>query len=233
MLTIKVKKGWFRSVSLVIPSGWSDLTFRQFIQLLECDDEVKAVEILTGQNIPIPESMHPYFDFFREKYDLEEIQPLDYLPFGGEIFVVPNIFGESFGKKIRLKMHLESKFEISKIHEVVGVYLPLTTDQLYACNFFDLYGVYLNIVNQYKSIIENENRALSFNPDHIQVMAGIKNFAEFGDFNTVDMIAKEYNYTHEQVENLEYSTIFLILRKKAVEDAFQKSYATLKRTMKE
>ena len=76
MITIRVKKGWFRSVSLVITSGWSDLTFRQFVQLLECDDETKAVEILTGQNITIPESMYPYFEFFREKYDLDEIQPL-------------------------------------------------------------------------------------------------------------------------------------------------------------
>ena len=233
MITIKVKKSWFRSSSLVIPSGWGDLTFRQFVQLIECTDENKAVEILTGQKIEIPETMLPYFSFFREKYDIDSIQEMDYLPFGNEIFQVPEIFDQEFGKLIQFKNHIKKKFEITKIHEAVSIYIPLNLEQLYDCNFFDLYGVYINLIKQYTNIQEREAKALKYTPDAIQVMAGLNNFAEFGDFNTVDMIAKEYNYTHEQVENLEYSLIFLILRKKAVTDAFEKSYAHLKRTIKD
>jgi hypothetical protein len=65
-----------------------------------------------------------------------------------------------------------------------------------------------------------------------QKMAGIDKFGELGEFNTVDKIAREYNYTHEQVEQLNYNLVFLILRKQIISANFEKSYRSVLKSFK-
>lgn len=233
MIKVKVRKSFFKRERLDIPSCWEDLTYFQFIQLLECDDEKKAVEILIGKDINIPENILPYLDFFQEKYDLESIEQKDYLIISDEIYQVPKIREQSFCKKMLFKITLENNIDsiVKNLHKMIEIYLPdLNFDLLRNVSFFDVYGIWLNLSNQYKELIELEEKLLKFTPEPAQIMAGISNFAEFGDFNTIDMIAKDYNYTHEQVENLEYSLVFIILRKQIVSDNFAKSYRIASKT---
>jgi hypothetical protein len=201
--------------------------------LLKSTGDTVDLNLLIGKDINIPENILPYLDFFQEKYDLESIEQKDLLLIGEEIYQVPKIREESFGKKMLFKITLENNIDsiVKNLHKLIEIYLPnLNFDLLRNVPFFDLYGIWLNLSNQYKELIELEEKLLKFTPEPAQVMAGISNFAEFGDFNTIDMIAKDYHYTHEQVENLEYSLVFIILRKQIVSDNFAKSYRIASKT---
>ncbi len=233
MIKVKVRRSLFKREKLDIPNSWDDITYFQFIQLLECDDEKKAVSILTGSNFDIPENILPYLDFFQEKYDLESIEQRESIFINDQLFQVPVIRECSFGKKMQFKITLENNIEsiVKNLHKLIEIYIPeLNFDLLRNVPFFDVYGIWLNLSNQYKELIDLEEKLLKFTPEPAQIMAGIANFSEFGDFNTIDMIAKDYNYTHEQVENLEYSLVFIILRKQIVSDNFAKSYKVASKT---
>ena len=86
---------------------------------------------------------------------------------------------------------------------------------------------YFWVKEQYKKIEELENKYLSSTPDPHSVAAGIDKFNVLGDFNTVDSIARNYGYTHEQAWNLKYSTIFNILLREKLEADFNKKYNEL------
>jgi hypothetical protein len=82
-------------------------------------------------------------------------------------------------------------------------------------------------LNRLIKLIERDNERLKSDITIEQKMAGIDSFNELGDFNTIDMIAEKYNYTHEQVEQLPYNLIFLILLKQNISSKFESNYSTI------
>jgi hypothetical protein len=52
-------------------------------------------------------------------------------------------------------------------------------------------------------------------------------FNQLGDFNTIDLIARDYNYTHSEVEQLPYNLIFLILFRMNISSKFEKNYSEI------
>ena len=85
-------------------------------------------------------------------------------------------------------------------------------------------GFALRLIEQFNQLVEKENKMLNRQSTHEEVLAGIDMFKELSHFNTIDMIAKEYGYTHEEVEGLEYNVVFLILRRKQIIANFDKRH---------
>jgi len=91
-------------------------------------------------------------------------------------------------------------------------------------NFFEIYSVALNIINQLKSINELEKKMLSNKPTPEQLQAGIKDFEILGDFATVDELAKGMPWRYKEIEDTEYNIIFAKLLKSNISRKFDKKY---------
>lgn len=75
-----------------------------------------------------------------------------------------------------------------------------------------------------KRIVEIEKEFLSSTPEPDMVNAGIETLNELGEFNTIDMLVKEWGvYTHEQIWEMPYEKIFEKQRKMKLENDIQKN----------
>lgn len=75
-----------------------------------------------------------------------------------------------------------------------------------------------------KRIGEIEKEFLSSTPEPDMVNAGIETLNELGEFNTIDMLVKEWGvYTHEQIWEMPYEKIFEKQRKMKLENDIQKN----------
>lgn len=75
-----------------------------------------------------------------------------------------------------------------------------------------------------KRIGEIEKEFLSSTPEPDMVNAGIETLNELGEFNTIDMLVKEWGvYTHEQIWEMPYEKIFEKQRKMKLENDIQRN----------
>jgi len=75
-----------------------------------------------------------------------------------------------------------------------------------------------------KRIGEIEKEFLSSTPEPDMVNAGIETLNELGEFNTIDMLVKEWGvYTHEEIWEMPYEKIFEKQRKMKLENDIQKN----------
>ena len=192
--------------SFEIPTGWHELKFTDYERLVGAN-EIEALKILTGLNdielqlIDI-EGITPYLQFRQD--DISLIEPID-------SFV--DVGNESYAKKITACQ------DLGNIRHVLDVY-KVNLD-VYCVSVF---GVYNHLINQLKELIERDNERLKTIVTPEQKQAGIDTFNELGEFNTIDMIAEKYNYTHSEVEELPYNLIFLILLKQNISRKFEDNY---------
>jgi hypothetical protein len=229
-----------------IPSSYADLKVKDLNYLIEnSDNELLILEKLTGLNCielsMLDLSLIPECLAFLQTEPLEVIEESDTIQIEGEFYTLP----ESLGQKTYAQKILSSA-AIAKNNplQILSVYLqPILEDKdfdstrlkdtEYILNDLDVESVYScikYILNKLKAIIEKENEVLKSDITHEQKAAGIENFNVLGDFNTIDLIASKYSYTHEQVENLKYDLIFLILYKSNLTSKFEKAYSELMKT---
>jgi len=200
-----------------LPTSWSDIKFKDYLKL-QSSNEIQAIQILTGLNeIEILmldiEVITPYLEFLQEDFTkFEESNYIDNieLPF--------DLGQESYEKKI-----LACR-DISNVYEVIKIYSGVDCLEL-DCEV--VFQAYCYLLNRLTKIIERDNERLKSKITIEQTMAGIDSFNELGDFNTIDMIAEKYNYTHEQVEQLPYNLIFLILLKQNISTKFENNYSEI------
>jgi hypothetical protein len=191
-----------------IPIGWHELKFTDYEKLVGAT-EIEALKILTGLNdvelcmIDI-DSIVPYLEFLKE--DISLIEPID-----SEI----EVGQESYEKKI------VACSDLGNIRLVIETY-RCEIEEWERCN--EIFGVYNHISKQLFELIERDNERLKPNISIEQKQAGIDSFNELGEFNTIDMIAEKYNYTHKEVEQLPYNLIFLILLKQNISTKFEDNY---------
>jgi hypothetical protein len=200
-----------------LPTSWSDIKFKDYLKL-QSSNEIQAIQILTGLNeveilmLDI-EIITPYLEFLQDDpTKFEESNFIDNveLPF--------DLGQESYEKKI-----LACR-DISNVYEVIKLYSGVDCLEL-DCEV--VFQSYCYLLNRLTKIIERDNERLKSDITIEQKMAGIDSFNELGDFNTIDMIAEKYNYTHEQVEQLPYNLIFLILLKQNISTKFEKNYSEI------
>jgi hypothetical protein len=200
-----------------IPTNWSDLKFSDYLKL-QNSNEIEAIKILTGLNeIEISmldiEGITPYLEFLQE--DFTKFEESNFI---NDIELPIDLGQESYEKKI-----LACR-DISNVREVIKIYSDVDCLDL-KCDA--VFQAYCYLLNRLIKIIERDNERLKSEVTIEQKMAGIDSFNELGDFNTIDMIAEKYNYTHEQVEQLPYNLIFLILLKQNISSKFESNYSTI------
>jgi len=200
-----------------LPTSWSDIKFKDYLKL-QSSNEIQAIQILTGLNeveilmLDI-EVITPYLEFLQDDpTKFEESNFIDNveLPF--------DLGEQSYEKKI-----LACR-DISNVYQVIKLYSGVDCLEL---NCEIVFQAYCYLLNRLTKIIERDNERLKSEITIEQKMAGIDSFNELGDFNTIDMIAEKYNYTHEQVEQLPYNLIFLILLKQNISTKFVKNYSEI------
>ena len=200
-----------------LPTSWSDIKFSDYLKL-QSSNEIQAIQILTGLNeveilmLDI-EVITPYLEFLQD--DPTKFEESNYI----DNIELPFDLGEqSYEKKI-----LACR-DISNVYEVIKLYSGVDCLEL-DCEV--VFQAYCYLLNRLIKIIERDNERLKSEITIEQKMAGIDSFNELGDFNTIDMIAEKYNYTHEQVEQLPYNLIFLILLKQNISTKFEKNYSEI------
>jgi hypothetical protein len=200
-----------------LPTSWSDIKFKDYLKL-QSSNEIQAIQILTGLNeveilmLDI-EIITPYLEFLQD--DPTKFEESNYID---NIELPFDLGQESYEKKI-----LACR-DISNVYEVIKLYSGVDCLEL-DCEV--VFQSYCYLLNRLTKIIERDNERLKSEITIEQKMAGIDSFNELGDFNTIDMIAEKYNYTHEQVEQLPYNLIFLILLKQNISTKFEKNYSEI------
>jgi hypothetical protein len=200
-----------------LPTSWSDIKFSDYLKL-QSSNEIEAIKILTGLNeveilmLDI-EVITPYLEFLQE--DFTKFEESNFI---NDIELPIDLGQESYEKKI-----LACR-DISNVREVIKLYSSVDCLDL---NCDAVFQAYCYLLNRLTKIIERDNERLKSEVTIEQKMAGIDSFNELGDFNTIDMIAEKYNYTHEQVEQLPYNLIFLILLKQNISSKFESNYGKI------
>ena len=238
MIKFKTKIGDFK-----LATSYSDTTCREYKQMRDNpEDHISIVKILTGLTedkivfLDLDE-IAQYLEFLKVPA-LDSLEESDYIYFQSMMYILPKKVGQcSYGQKIVATKYLinndvegvvatylepiifESKFDSSKVEQIKESLLGMNVSSVYSV------GVYL--INQLKEIVEREAELLKSEVTEQQKRAGIESFNMLGEFNTIDMIAKDYKYTHKEVEELEYDLIFLILYKNKLTSNFEKNYSEI------
>jgi hypothetical protein len=205
-----------------LPTSWNDILFKDYLKL-QSSNELEALQILTGLNeielqlIDIEEIV-PYIEFLQS--DISQIEPLNFI----NDTILPTDIGEcTFEYKILACRSIDN------ISKVISIYSKLDEIEILNANCESVFSAYNYLILQLKSIIERDNGRLKSDITVEQKQAGIDMFNELGDFNTIDMIAEKYGYSHSEVEQLSYNLIFLILLKSNISSKFESNYTKLMR----
>jgi len=237
MIKFKTKIGDFN-----LATSYSDITCREYKQMRDNpEDHIAIVKILTGLTedkivfLDLDE-IAQYLEFLKVPAldSLEEDVYIDY----GNMRILPEKISQcTYGQKIVATKYLlnndiegivatylqpiifETKFDSSKVEQI--------KESLFGMNVSSVYSVGVYLINQLKEIVEREAELLKSEITEQQKRAGIESFNVLGEFNTIDMIAKDYKYTHKEVEELEYDLIFLILYKNKLTSNFEKNYSEI------
>jgi hypothetical protein len=201
--------------NFTLPSSYSDLKVKD-LKFIETHSDVEILEYITGLDI-VKLSMIDlsqignYLDFLKQP--LTELERVDFIGNSDLSFD----FGErSFGEKIKATQHLKDNepFEMLKVY--AG---EMDLENL---SIAEVFGAVNYVAEKLAQIDKERNSMLHYIPTIEEKMAGIDNFDKLGEFNTIDFIAKNYNYTHKQVEELEYNVVILILYRSKIQSNFEK-----------
>lgn len=200
-----------------LPSGYHELTVKQLKFIQEnIENEGAILQMLTGFDV-IKLSMLDlsdfgnYLDFMQQP--LHEIELLDFIKDVDLSFD----FGErTFGEKIKASQYLID----GDVYGMLSVYSGLTDFDFMFVS--DVFGAVNYVISQLRTMDEERAKMLAYTPTMEEVMAGINNFDELGEFNTIDTIAKDYGYKHKEVEELEYNLVILILYRAKISANFER-----------
>lgn len=204
--------------SFSVPISWLDLTFAQYSNLVALDSTIEQVKLLTGLNevelamIDVEPIVHA-ISFLNEPID--DIEPSNYI---NDSTLLPDDIGEeSFEKKIMVVDAIKE----GNIIEAIRIYSGVDVSN-HSC--YDVFGNFNFITKQVEAILLKESEMLSSTITFEQQQAGIDAFDILGAFNIIDKIARDYSYTHAEVEQLSYNLVFLILLKSNITSKFEEKY---------
>jgi|SRR3972149_381717 len=211
MIYLKVNKK-----SIEIPQGWDEITYGQYLQLINLTTDVSVIQLLTG--LPLSyivgnESKYlPYLEWL--KIDINSTQ-------WKSIFSV-DIFKKSLAQLFALELCLESNNKIVEAIKIYFVDLKLESKML-----VDVIGLANDLFEQLKKYHANETKHLYFKATPEQQRAGIDKFNPLGRMNTIDSLASRYHLKYEEVEQLEVNTAFGMLLRIKLENDYQRNYQAI------
>lgn len=203
------------------PSDYSELTVRSLNFMLDnINDHAKILQHLTGLDmirlsmIDISD-LDPFFEFMKQP--LSEIEPIDFV---GDFDLSFDLREKTYGQKIKASQHIQDNEPL----ELLATYCECDSSVFLDMSVSDVYGAVNHLVSRLIEIDKERHNMLHVELTMEQQMAGISDFDKLGEFNTIDMIARNYNYTHKQVEELEYNVVLLILYRSKIQANFDKKY---------
>lgn len=236
MIDFKTAYGNFK-----LPQGYYDLTCREYKELREnLENPIKIIQILTGLDevkscLVDTEVVAQYIGFLQEPA-LDILEEMNYFEISSKkTHHLKKIGQYTYAQKINATKLLQAQDIEGLVAEYIVDYnvkfreneIDFIKDLILNCKVDKVYSFALKIINQLKEILERENELLSSNITEEQKRAGIESFNVLGEFNTIDMIAEKYKYTHKEVEELDYDLIFLILYKNKLTTNFEKNYSEI------
>lgn len=207
--------------SYEIPNSWLDISYNDYIKLTQFETPLEQVKHLTKMNefelanIAV-QLINEALKFLHEPID--EIEPTNYV--NDEVILPVDIGEEPFHKKIEA-------VEAVKSNDIIQLIKTYSDIDVSSFNCYHVFGLFNYLIKQLEDILEREKEMLKSNLTKRQINAGIHEFDKLGDFNIIDMIARNYNYTHAQVEQLPYNLVFLILLKQNISSKFEEKYNEL------
>lgn len=220
MIPFKVKISLFKKQTIYLPTSWGEISLKQLYKIQENKTPQELFKVLTGfeKAIDITPFL-PFMDWILQPINLDDFNEYFFEPF--EQF---NIFECEYKKRVQLEFLLKNTNLMKIIPDVCAIYSERDKEYYLNVPVSDSVGFALRLIEQFNQLVEKENKMLNRQSTHEEVLAGIDMFKELSHFNTIDMIAKEYGYTHEEVEGLEYNVVFLILRRKQIIANFDKRH---------
>lgn len=199
-----------------IPSSYHELKVKDLVYC-QGKTELEMLERLTGFDavkllMLDLSDFGKYLSYMNEP--LSNIEPVDFV---GDFDLSFDLREKSYGKKVKASQH----FKDFEPLEALATYCECNVSEFDELSVFEVFGAVNYILGQLKEMDEERYKMLHVNPTKEQVMAGIHEFDKLGEFNTIDMIARNYNYTHKEVEELEYNLVILILYRSKIQSNFE------------
>ena len=198
-----------------LPSSYLDLKVKD-LKFIESHSDVEILEYLTGFNIVQLSLLDlseigNYLNFLKQP--LNELEHVDFI---SDVDLSFDFKERSYGDKIKASNYLQSNepFEMLKVY--AG---EIDVDNL---SVAEVFGAVNYVASKLIEMDKERNAMLHYKPSDEEMLAGINKFDELGEFNTIDFIARNYSYTHEQVEHLEYNLVILILYRSKIQSNFEK-----------
>jgi len=233
-----------------VPTKWSEITYRQYVDMNETDSDMEVVSIASGIPAEIIEAVDDeqlykvvlLLGFLNVPFSIEgRTAPEEILVGKKKIKLVKDIREKTFGQKIYFGEIVKQRETslIPLLTEIVSIYtqpyfddskfdmdkaeelIPLLEDVF----FVDLYSTAISYLDQLKKILDDEAATLTAKPDQDQITAGVDMFQQFGVMNTVKALANNDVTKYAEVLEIEYNTVFVHMRMNKVQNDFNDNYS--------
>lgn len=215
MVILKQRVGLIKYKRHYLPSSFDELSYLQVMAIME----KKTIEEII--NIELPIECYIYLQWIYDLPDFAKMEAENHIIIGGEVYKIPDIKKKEFGKKIVLSEIFKKKNNnLLYICKIVALYIVegMNDDSINEMEFklkhepfVNVYRCYLAILKQYEEVLLMESNLPRAHTTVEQGQAGVGRLKELGDFNIIDMIAVRNGYKIEEVEALDYNTIYLLL----------------------
>lgn len=223
MIPFRIKLSRFKSKQINLPSSWSEVSLDQFFRIQELEensDPSKLFEILTGESLKIDfTAFIPFMEWIAEPLKIEDFD---------RVSSGVNIMECSYRQKVMFSMELSKKKLLESAPKLLSIYLPQSESYFRRIPISKSLPLLIDLLEQFKLQTEKEN-AISIKPTPIEIQAGSERLNQLSHFNTIDQIAREYSYTHDEVENLSANTVFLIMCRKSFLRTFETNLRELRK----
>lgn len=226
MIKFKVRVSRFKKETIYLPSSWSELTLNQWykIQALNDDQTDEIFKIIIGSDLKInQEQILPFMGWISEPLDIEQFEVKE---------VKIDVFGNTYQKKIQFQMELSKGNLLESIPKLLTIYLGKNESYYSKIKISESIPLVKGVISEFEKILIQESKAFEKKVDPDEVQAGINNLNIFSHFNTIDEIAKQYNYTHAEVEQLPFETVYLISLRKQILHKFETNLREIKSNKK-
>lgn len=225
-------------IKFTFPQYWGEVTLKQWRSIQQNPEDLQHIaSVLSGLNVDqsILSQLMPFMSFMEAPFDANDWKIPEAITLGEKTVKVDvNIWNETWGQKIlmhtivkpeevdkAIALYLQprytgNKFDYKEAMDMLPVINNLKLSEVYpVANFF---------FKQVHDAIEKEKKELATKPTSEQVRAGINMFDQFGINNTIDSMAHGDALKYEQVLKLQYSVVFLKLKRTKVETKFKNNY---------
>jgi len=212
-----------------IKTSWSELTYGEYLEIVEAKDEVTSVSLLTGISVELLCQMNE--DSLNDLTTCLEF--LKDFPEGVSNLEEKNIREESFGQKVMFQQLITDKSEIRALGLSIAIYninykeVEESFLEVLKLPFTDVYLLGLKYIEQLTKICEAEAEHLKADTSSEQKRAGIDMFNEFGIMNTIDSLANGNVLNYEKVLQIDYNTIFIKLKMCKFANTYKENYSKI------